>query len=306
MKYGLGVDIGGTKVAAVIINQAGKIIRRSELPSKPDDKEGMFEQVTKTIDRLFSEAEFDISMVSGLGVGIPGRVDQGKGVAVFQNNLQWRNFPIVARLQNYYDIDNVVIDNDVYMAAFAEWKSIGAMDSDTFVYVTVSTGISCSIIQNGSFLRGAGFAGEIGLLPVAGQTKDKFVHRLEDTSSGPAIQRAARDRFKCPEMTTEAILKRYESESSEATSVLDGVIDELVRGVYCIICLLDPHQMVFGGGVINHHPFLLELVEKEINHYLIDEQKSALSRMHLSFLKGDSGAVGAGLKAIMNREERSY
>ncbi|WP_077328670.1 ROK family protein [Virgibacillus siamensis] len=297
MKYSLGVDIGGTKIAAVILDQNGIILHRTEMPSEPDDKEEMFNQVICTIQRLFSKSHFTVSMLDGIGVGVPGKVDRKNGVAVFQNNLQWKNFPIADRLQDYFGFDHVVIDNDVYMAAFAEWMAANMNQEDTFVYVTVSTGISCSIIQNGSFLRGAGFAGELGLLPV-GNSGMENIQRLENAASGPAIQKTAVKRFGRADMTAQEFFQEYENGNVKTKTVLNDAVRYLAGGVYSIVSLLDPHKIVFGGGVMNHHPYLLELLKAEIGDFLIDAQKDSLARMQMSQLKGDSGVVGAGLKAI--------
>ncbi|ASN04161.1 ROK family protein [Virgibacillus necropolis] len=298
MKYGLGVDVGGTKIAAVIINQHGEIIERVEVLSNPSDKEKMFKQVTKSIESVLVNSNLEISMIEGMGIGVPGKVDRENGIAVYQNNLPWSNFPIVEKLRTHFSIKNIVIDNDVYMAAFAEWMVSNATKKETFVYVTVSTGISCSIIQEGSFLRGTGFAGEIGLLPVLSKSSATRLHNLEESASGPAIQKLAKNYFECPNMTTEKFFLEYEKNKPGASVVLDEVAESLAHGIYSIVCLLDPHKVIFGGGVMNNHPYLLDLVKSKMEHYVIDEQKHALLRMQTSKLKGDSGVVGAGLKGM--------
>jgi len=79
------------------------------------------------------------------------------------------------------------------MAAFAEWNMHGAVHDETFVYFTDSTGISSTIIHQGEFLRGAGFAGEIGLLPVTALSFQNGLERLEQAASTPAIQQIMND-----------------------------------------------------------------------------------------------------------------
>ncbi|WP_404455574.1 ROK family protein [Virgibacillus necropolis] len=298
MRYGLGVDVGGTKIATVIINQHGEIIDRVEVPSNPSDKEKMFDQVTKSIENVLVKSKLDISMIEGMGVGVPGKVDRENGIAVFQNNLPWKNFPIVERLRNYYALENIVIDNDVYMAALAEWKASDSTSKDTFVYVTVSTGISCSIIQEGSFLRGNGFAGEIGLLPDLAKSSPNRMHSIEESASGPAIQKLAVDRFGYPNMTTEDFFKEFQKENPIAKGIMDEVAESIAHGIYSIVSLLDPHKIIFGGGVINNNPFLLNIVREALLKYLIPEQLSVLQRLQTSHFKENAGVVGAGLKGM--------
>lgn len=75
------------------------------------------------------------------------------------------------------------------------------------------------------------------------------------------------------------------------------VVEPLAQGIYSIICLLDPHKIVFGGGVINNHPFLLDLVKDGLQQYLIPEQ-NAPHRLQTSQLKENAGIVGAGLRGM--------
>ena len=208
MTYALGVDIGGTKVATVLIDESGRILNRSEVESIPTDKEKMFGQVIKCIEMVLEDSSVQMEEVNGIGVGIPGKVDRENGIAIYQNNLPWKNFPIVSRLQDYFSIKNIVIDNDVYMATYAEWKVANLNTEDTFVYLTVSTGISCSIIHRGSFLRGNGFAGEIGLFPVLSKTNANGMESLEKVASGPAIQKRVEKLFTNQSLTTKDLFRK--------------------------------------------------------------------------------------------------
>ncbi|ASK62193.1 kinase [Virgibacillus phasianinus] len=297
MTYALGVDIGGTKVAAVIIDQHGKILYRAEVLSNRVDREKMFKQVVKSIEIVLANSSLEISDMKGVGVGVPGKVDRKNGIAIFQNNLPWTNFPILERLRDYFSVENIVIDNDVYMAAFAEWKVSNTLDKDTFVYLTVSTGVSCSIIHEGSFVRGTGFAGEVGLFPVLADTAPNGIQTLEQSASGPAIQRLAQKHFNRSDITIQDFFDEYRKGNPAALATMSEIVKSLAHGIYSVICLLDPHKIVFGGGVINHNPFLLDLVRKELQHYLIPEQH-ATNRMQTSHLKENAGIVGAGLRGM--------
>lgn len=298
LSYALGVDIGGTKVASALINEHGNILYSSEVRSNPSDKEKMFAKVVESINNVLTISKIDRREIMGMGVGIPGKIDREKGIAIYQNNLPWNNFPIVDRLNDYFSIPNIAIDNDVYTAAFAEWKLSSLNKSDTFVYFTISTGISCSIIHEGSFLRGAGFAGEIGLLPVINPFATKGIEGLEKSASGPAIQRIAVKNLKENDMTTLNFFKEYQKGNPLAKAILKEIVRSLAHGIYAVICLLDPHKIVFGGGVINNNPYLLELVKDELKKYLIPEQLDAVNRMQLSKLKQNAGVVGAGLRGM--------
>jgi glucokinase len=287
MKKAIGLDIGGTKIAAGIISEAGELLYRQEVKSDPSDRESMFKQVVTAVEQVLRGTSF--SEIEGIGVGVPGKVDRENGIAIFQNNLPWQQFPIAARLQEQFgSILPTTVDNDVYMAAFAEWKAAQGKRNETFVYVTLSTGISCSIIHNGSFLRGAGFAGELGLIPVLSKEGNE---RLEKIAAGPGIQNIAG-------VPTKDVFTGYVSGSKEFQSIIDEAANHLAQGLYSISSLIDPHKMVFGGSVIVNNPFLLKLIKEKLKTYQISEQQHLLDQMSISTLAQNNGVIGAGLRVF--------
>jgi glucokinase len=286
MKKAIGIDIGGTKIAAGILLESGELLNRAEVTSDPSDRESMFKQVVTAVEQVLEGTS--ISEIEGIGVGVPGKVDPENGIAVFQNNLPWQQFPLTARLQEQFGAKPIILDNDVYMAAFAEWKAAKGNRNETFVYVTISTGIACSIIHNGSFFRGAGFAGELGLIPVLSKEGNE---RLEKIAAGPGIQKMAG-------IPTKDVFTEYLNGSQEFQSIIDKVTGHLAQGLYSISSLIDPHKMVFGGSVIVNNPFLLELIKEKLKIYQLPEQQHLLDQMSISTLAQNNGVVGAGLRVF--------
>src|SRR5690625_4520732 len=145
MSYTLVIDIGGTKIASVIIDRSYNITSRVEIESFNKHREALFNQEIKAIDLTIAKTSLTMTDLVGVGVSVPGKIDKKKGVAIYQNNIPWENFPIVSRLQKEYSIKNVWLDNDVYLAILAEWKVSNILKNDNFVYLSVSTVISCLI-----------------------------------------------------------------------------------------------------------------------------------------------------------------
>jgi glucokinase len=286
MKKAIGIDIGGTKIAAGIISESGELVNRAEVKSNPSNRENMFKQVVTAVELVLEKTSF--SEIEGIGVGVPGKVDRENGIAVFQNNLPWQQFPIASRLQEQFGAKQITIDNDVYMAAFAEWKAVNGKTNETFVYVTISTGIACSIIHHGSFFRGAGFAGELGLIPVLSK---KGNERLEILSAGPGIQKIAG-------IPTKDVFSGFINGSQEYQSIIDEMAGHLAQGLYSISSIIDPHKMVFGGSVIVNNPFLLDLIKEKLKIYQLPEQQHLLEHMSISTLAQNNGVVGAGLRVF--------
>ncbi|MFZ7945211.1 ROK family protein [Neobacillus sp. 19] len=298
MKKAIGIDIGGTKVAAGIISESGELLKRAEVKSDASDREKMFASVVEAVEQLLRDSSFSIADMAGIGVGVPGKVDRENGIAVFQNNLPWADFPVKARLQEQFGLERIMLDNDVYMAAFAEWKTAGGDCEETFVYMTISTGISCSIIHNGSFLRGAGFAGELGLFPILSNAAGRKLERLEKAAAGPAIEKLAAETLQVGNLSTKDVFDRYFAGVEEYQPIIDEVTDNWAQGLYAISCLVDPHKLVFGGSVIANNPGLLEIVKEKLKNYQITEQQHLLDYMSISTLKQDNGVVGAGLRVF--------
>jgi glucokinase len=297
MKKAIGIDIGGTKIAAAIISETGELLNRLVIESDPSDREKMFTRVVMAVEQVLKDSSYTIADMEGIGVGVPGMVDREQGIAVFQNNLPWAQFPLSVRLLEQFGLQRIMIDNDVYMAAFAEWRAAKIQNDETFVYVTISTGISCSIIHNGSFFRGAGFAGELGLIPIFSKV-DKKLERLEKVSAGPAIEKFARKELQVANLSTKDVFERFQDGVREYQPIIDEVTDNWVQALYSISCLLDPHKVVFGGSVIANNPFLLDIIKEKLKIYLIPEQQHLLNHMSISHLKQNNGVVGAGLRVF--------
>lgn len=297
MKYAIGIDIGGTKIASGIVNQNGDLIQQEIVDSDPSNRETMFEKVVLCVERLMNHSSIPINDIYGIGAGVPGKVDAENGIAIFQNNLPWSNFPFFKRVKDHFKINNITIDNDVYMAAFAEWKAAQLTD-ELFVYMTISTGISSSIINGGKFIRGAGFAGEVGLVPIYTPYNQKKMERLEQTASGPALEKHAQQRFGEEAMTAESLFQSYYNENPMAKELVNDITSSLVQGIYMINSLLDPHKIVFGGSVATHNPFLLDMIREKLDKYLIDEQKHILKSLEISQFGNGQGMIGAGLRVF--------
>lgn len=315
MKYAIGIDIGGTKVASGIVNERGDLIQEEKVPSDSSDREKMFSCVVTCVNNLLDHSSIPLDQIVGIGAGVPGKVDVDNGVAIFQNNLPWGDFPLADRLKDTFGVESVTIDNDVYMATFAEWKKANLVDNELFVYATISTGISCAIIQGGEFLRGAGFAGELGLVPVmqregAASFGDASVRentsvdatRLENVAAGPAMEKKANARYGTTDMSGVTLFAKLYDGDELAVELVEQMADSIAQGVYMLTSIIDPHKIVFGGSVAFYNPSLVDLIKDKLRLRLIDEQEHILDNIDVSTMENGQGIIGAGLRALSRRE----
>ncbi|PQD96014.1 ROK family protein [Pradoshia eiseniae] len=294
MKKAIGLDIGGTKIAAGIVTEQGELLGRVEVKSDPSGREAMFVRVCEAVEQVLNEVSISIDQIEGIGAGVPGKVDRKEGIAIYQNNLPWGNFPIRERLADRFKENRIIIDNDVYMAAFAEWVSQKDLE-ETFVYITISTGIASSIIHKGDFIRGAGFAGELGLIPVLiGDSNE----RLEKIAAGPGIRKLAEKELKQDIGSTKDVFDRFLSGAEGYDVIIEQIAEYIAQGIYSISSLIDPHRIVFGGSVIVNNPFLLDLIKNKLKAHQLVDQQHLLNHLYISRLRENNGVVGAGLRVF--------
>lgn len=302
MKKAIGIDIGGTKVAAGLVFADGRVRNEVRVPSNVNSREEMYTSVCQVIDELLVKSELLDEPIS-FGVGVPGLVDREQGIALFQNNLPWKAFPLADRLKERYpNCQELVIDNDVYQAAYAEWGTAKLSQDDLLVFLTVSTGISAAIINGGTFLRGRGFAGELGLLPVAVQS-GQSVGRLEKLASGPGVAEQARESYNDGTLTAEEVFQRYRRNEAKAVTLIHQWAKALSQGIYALICVLDPEKIVLGGSVLQQNPDILDLLKSNIAQEMLAIQKPSLACLEITSFENNAGIIGAGLRAIATMQE---
>lgn len=291
MSYTLVADVGGTKLATAIFNQEQQLMSKQEVPSNTSSREALFQSLVESFKQLCTEMAISLDEISKVSIGLPGIVDIEKGIAVYQNNIPWANFPICDRLAEVFLKADVKMDNDVYMATWGEYCA-RSFSKETMVYVTMSTGISCCTIVNGEFLRGAGLAGEIGfhILDEEGRT-------LEQTVAGPAIEKKGRELLANPEITLKEMMELYYEGNAVVGKVLDPFIQAMVKQLRQMILLLDPHCIVLGGGFFNHHRNVIDQLKLLLQQSF--EGTPFVGKEQIiesSINKGNAGLYGAAAK----------
>jgi glucokinase len=278
----IGVDIGGTKVAAGIVDASGKILKQLRRPMPANDgTEAGFKAVTSAIDSLLAgEAASAQAQVRAIGICAPGPLDPKSGVVLNPPNLPcWRNFPLAARVAEDYRVA-VKVDNDANAAALAETIWGAARGYRYVFYATVGTGIGTGIVLDGRIYHGhTGAAGEGGHVtidyrgPLCPCGKRGCIEVL---AAGPAIALRARTQVaaepargsallgfaqgKAEAVTSEMVGKAYAAGDALAREILQETAELLTVWLGNIVDLFDPDVLVVGGGVAAMlNPFFAEI-----------------------------------------------
>lgn len=268
----IGVDIGGTKVAAGLVDRQGKILFQTRAPMVSDDGAAhALSCATTAIDLALDKAPTlsgtPPKLIEAIGICAPGPLDPKTGVVINPPNLPcWRDFPLAAEVARLYRVP-VKVDNDANAAGLAESLWGAGRGFRNVFYATIGTGIGTGIVINGRIYHGrTGAAGEGGHVsidrngPRCGCGKPGCIEAL---AAGPAIARSAREKLEAGHAS--AMLDLAEGRSSAVTSAMVGNAyaagDALAREVMSetfdalafwlgnIIDLLEPDAIILGGGV---------------------------------------------------------
>ncbi len=305
----VGVDIGGTKVAAGLVDSHGEIRARSRTPMVANDAARGLAAVSTAIRELFASSAHQQEILA-IGICAPGPLNPVTGVIINPPNLPaWHNFPLADEVRRIYSAP-VKIDNDANAAALAEAKWGAGRGYRNVFYATIGTGIGTGIIFDGKIYHGrTGSAAEGGHMGVdAGGPLCPCGKRgcIEVLAAGPAIARRARQKLSGnpksillemaggnPQaVTSEMVGKACAAGDRVAKTVLTETLDLLAYWLGNIVDLLEPDVIVIGGGVSSLlAPFLDEIRDRWkgacLNPY---PQEIPLVLAHY---KEDAGIAGA-------------
>jgi glucokinase len=264
--YKIGVDIGGTKVAAGLVNSAGEITHQTRTPMVADNAAAGLLAVIRAIDSVYSATSLTTemkSLISGIGICAPGPLDPRTGIVVNPPNLPgWRNFPLAAEVSKAYRLP-VRVDNDGNAAALAEALWGAGRGYRNVFCATIGTGIGTGIVFDGRIYHGrTGAAAEGGHNTIDYRGPRCGCGKLgciEVLASGPAIARRASEKIAAgrhsaileqagARITSEMVGQAYAAGDELAKDVLEETAMYLAVWLGNIVDLLEPDVMIIGGG----------------------------------------------------------
>ena len=312
-KYGVGVDLGGTKIATALVDGEGRVLARTScLTEAKEGQEKVLERMYKTVEDVLKEAGIAPGELAGIGIGSPGPLDSKTGVVLSAPNLGWKNVPLGELFKQRFKVP-IYVGNDANLAGLGEkWLGAGK-DVDDLLYLTVSTGVGGGIIIGGKIHTGAhDIAGEVGHIIVkrdGPQCNCGSRGCLEAIASGTAIAREAKAGLKRGESPLLAKLggdgeptARFVGEAARAgdpfsTKLLQESFTYLGLGIASLLNVLDPEMVVIGGGVSNLDDLLFDPVRKTVKETL---GTSLLADVPIvkAELGSDVGVLGAAMLVV--------
>ncbi len=261
-RYLLGLDVGGTKLAAVIADESGRILHKERQPTESSrGPEAIVADLVTMLERVCTQVGIGLRDATKLGVSFGGGFDTQAGVAHVAPNLPgWEDFPVRAKLQAALPDIPLVIENDANAAALAEWAFGAGRGKRVVLYLTMGTGIGGGIVADGRIFRGAtDFAGEIGhtcLLPEGPTCGCGRRGCLEALCSGPSIARRAAEKIRegmdtgdlggGAHPTTEEIVAAARRGNAFALRHLRETAHFMAHGIGTAVTILNPDVVVIG------------------------------------------------------------
>jgi glucokinase len=284
----LGLDLGGTKIAAAVV-QDGIIVSRHQVPTPQTGFKDVITALSGTAHVLLAQHP-DVTRV---GIGSPGPIDFKTGRILFAPNIAGMDdAPLVDSLRKHLDLP-VVLENDANAAGYAEHRYGAARDLDASVFITISTGIGGGIFFGNQVLHGAnGIAGEIGHMTVQADGPVCGCGHYgcwEAIASGRAIAREGSYVYGQP-MRTEEVFARAQNGEHKALKIVDNAARYTGIGIANLQKIIDPDGFVIGGGMIGAGAFYLDRIQAALETFMVNYPPVTL---RLAQLGTDAGVIGA-------------
>jgi glucokinase len=300
----LGIDLGGTKMSAGLVDDAANIVMKAVVPRPIDDAEMRQAPLDLAADLMNAD-------VAAVGLGAAGMVDHEAGRLVWGPNVAGRDVPFKALLEERFGLP-AVVDNDANLAVAAEARYGSARGCRHVLMVTLGTGIGGGILVDGRIYRGNSFAGEVGhmVVDVGGPLCTCGQRGCWETfASGRRLDQIARDTVAAEPDGATARLAASDpvtgSHLTEAAQGGDHRAQQLVAemggwlgiGLASLVAVLDPDMVVVGGGASRAGGLLLEPARAAMRESLEGAGYRSLPPVVPAGLGEDAGLVGAGMAA---------
>lgn len=313
--YRIGIDLGGTNIAAGLVDAHFQIIdKRSVKTNVPRPVHQIMDDMVDLVKSLLSGSGISFADIICIGVGVPCTANPENGHLEDANNLGFEDVPFLALLQQRFPVP-VYFGNDANVAAWGEYIA-GDYPEDSFIMVTIGTGIGGGIILNGKIWSGInGAAAEFGHMSIDVHGAPCNCGRrgcFEAICSANALAEQARAAMgsapesllwtlcggRLSDMEAKYVFMAAESGDSLAVSLLDRYISYLSEGITNIINIFQPAVLCLGGGVSGAGERLLLPLRRKVSQRIYSKNSRRNTQIVIAKLNNDAGILGAALLGL--------
>ncbi|MGB9767757.1 MULTISPECIES: ROK family protein [Dictyoglomus] len=318
MRKAVGVDLGGTKINVLLVNEKGEVLGRDKQPTEADrGKDYVINKIKDMIHNVLQQGRVSEKDIEGIGIGFPGLMDREKKSTLYAPNLgdEWKKEVFLGReLEEYFNIPTY-LENDVNLIAWAEWLVGAGRGTKTMICVALGTGIGSGIVLNGKLWIGAhGMAGEFGHItvlpdgPICGCGNRGCIEAI---ASGTGIEKYARSILpqhtdsliwglcngNLEEVTVKTIYQAAEQGDKLAIDIFNHAGYYLGIALANYVHIVDPEKIVIGGGVANVREYIGKPMREEFYRRVLPSFRDKVT-FSWAELGEDAGGIGAALLAL--------
>ncbi len=308
--YYLGVDLGGTNIAAGLVGQDLRILRKGSVPTKAEDPHAIVADMATLCRRLADEEGIPLQEIAYVGIASPGIADREAGEMIYANNIPFRHFPLAGLLADALGVRRVFLENDANAAALGEAKAGAARGAKNSVMITLGTGVGGGIIIGGKVYMGSNCAaGELGHIVIEKDGVPCTCGRRgcwEAYSSATALIRMTKEKMQADADSLLHQLAKKEGKVSGRTAfeaaragdaaaqeVVDTYISYLACGIGNLVNIFQPETVVIGGGISNERENLLRPLRPAVVAESYGGGVVRSPELRIAELGNDAGIVGA-------------
>ena len=311
MKYSIGIDLGGTKIAVGIVDETGKIVHKNSTPTYATlPFPQLVERIAQFAKDTVAESPFSMQDISWVGLGTPSCINPKTNLLVNANNLGWRNVPLYDELKQHFSLP-VYIANDAACATLGESVCGAAAKYQNVLMATLGTGVGGGMILNGKLFNGCdGMGVEIG--------HTKLVYNgltctcgkkgcFECYASATALKQQTRDAMvenpnslmwektghDITRVSARTAFDAADEKDPAAMRVIDQYLSYLAAGLATLITIFRPDVILLGGGLSQQGDTLFEPLRKKLYEATFASEEIGVPPVLPAALGNDAGIIGA-------------
>ena len=306
--YRIGIDLGGTNIAAGVVNERHEIVGRASVPTGARrSPEAVVADMCAAVEQALQSAGLTAADCVSIGVGSPGTCDAERGVVVRAYNLNWFEVPVCAMLTAHFGLP-ARLSNDANCAALAETVAGAAVGCRDMVLITLGTGVGGGIIIDGKIYAGMRSAGaELGhtLLVLDGEICTCGRRGCWETyaSATALIRQARRAAQEHPEsllaqldgesLTGRAVFEAADRGDETACAVIDRYCEYVAAGMTDLVNALAPEMILLGGGISRQGERILAPIREYVASHCFGQRQGAVPVIAAAKLGNEAGIIGA-------------
>jgi len=310
--YYAGIDLGGTNIAAGIVDENGKMYESMSVPTGATRHYSeIIKDMAELVKALCQKMNISTSDLAAVGIGSPGSIDNKNGVCEYSNNINMVHVPMAEEFKKHINIP-VNIENDANAAAYGEYE-VTSKDCKNFVFITLGTGVGGGVVINGDIYRGSnGVGAELGHMVVNMGGEECTCGRKGCWEAYASVTALIRQTKAAMEKDKESLMHKIVAEEGKISGktaflaakqgdksgneVVKKYFEYIAEGLTNVVNIFQPDRVMIGGSISKEGDYLLNPVREFV---LKNDYNRYMKKVEIGIAKlfGDAGIIGAALAA---------